>query len=368
VTETIVLFYAEGGAVITGAMHFGPTEPTGRQVPLDAVAKMAVGASVLGILRGEDVTTWRIALPHLPTAKLLQILPSQMEDRIALAGANTHFAVLEADKGDGALVAAVAADTMTAALDTAETLGVSLKMLVPDYMLVESAEDIQTLADHNDPQRWLVRYLDGTGFAAEKVIATEISPHISASGTLIFNADMFDALATFNLMQGQFQPRFKAAAYLLLMRRSAVLLGLVFSLWAIASYFEASQTNEEALRIEAQTTDVFQKTFTNVGRIVDMEAQAEREVALRRQNSGGTFLRISEMLFLSVQNTSGVIVDGLRFNEAQNAYLVTVSFTDFANGEQFRNDLVGKGLKVIEGSSRQEGGRVITDLAVEVAS
>lgn len=366
-TETVVLFYAEGGASITHALLFGPSAPNGQGISLNEIAGAATGAVVFGVLYGEDVTTWRIALPDLPVSKLLQILPSQMEDRVALMGVSTHFAVFEPDTGAGALVAAVDAGVMTAASGAADALGVSLKALVPDYMLIPNADGIQAFSAPDNPKRWIVRNTDGSGLAAEPALVAEISPGVSPSTTLVYRADMFDVAATSNLLQGQFQPRFRAAAFLVLMRRAGVLLVLALFLWAANIYFSASQTNDDARRVTAQTADVFQKTFTNVGRIVDMEAQAEREVAIRRQNSGSAFLRISDIVFSAVRDIPGVIIDGLRFNEAQGAYFVTVSFTDFANGERFRNNLALQGLNVTEGSSRQEDGRVITDLAIEVA-
>lgn len=363
-TRSVFVFLNEGGRGINHAVA----------VDADRVEQLdhsnsnfidRVSGQVIAVLAGEDVSTWCVELPDLPDSKLMQVLPVQLEDSKAIAADGDHCALLAKLKDGKRLVACVASTAMDNARHTLEINGLVAECLVPDYLLLpRNASNIVTAMQPNK-ERFIVRLSDGTGFAGDKLLTQQIAGDVKAE-TFDFSYVRMAAPAECNLLQGRYRPKLAIATHLPLLRRSAALAASVLVLLTSSLVLTASQNNAEVEKLQQQSRRLFQETFPEVTRVVDMQVQAKRSVATLRAADGGAFLRISEAIYKHMAAAESIVLEGVRFNEPQKAFFLTVSFASFPESDLFLRQLRGDGLRVSEGGSRQDDGRVITDVTIEV--
>lgn len=363
-TRSVFVFLGEGAGRIQCALAVDG----GRVETLDHTsgdfAKHA-GGSLVAVLAGEDVSTWAIELPALSENKLLQILPAQLEDNKAIVSGDDHCAILSKMDDGKRLVACVSTEVMDRGLQTMNALGLTPELMVPDYLLLKHSDTDAVAAAYADKNRFIVRLSDGSGFAGNKSLVSHVVSHAEITAFDLSSIDEV-GLNACNLLQGRYRPRLAITAYIPLLRRTAALAAAVIVLFAGSVFFSASQNNTEADALGQQSLNLFRETFPEITRIVDVQAQASRAVARVRAAEGSAFLKISEIIFLQTKSDESAIIEGIRFNEPQNAFFLTISFASFSESDQFLRQLRSNGLQVTEGSSRQDDGRVITDIAIEV--
>ncbi len=337
-------------------------------VPAHAVASTTAD-QVVAVLTGAGVSLWRETLPALPSAKLQKILPGLMEDRLAGPASAMHFALMGTSADGSQLVAAVDRSVMDNAAATLAALGHAAARLVPDFMLLSESEGAQVLKGPDGLCR--VRLPDGTGFTAEESLTESMLE--SASEVVVspesWHATLARAAATpITLKQGRYAGRADMVTALLWFRRAGLIALAGLILWAVTVSFETTRLNREADAAYTEAEALFRASFPDVRRVANMRAQARQEVMKLRQLSGGEFLKLSTLLFEQSNTLEGVLLEGLRFDNARGELAATLSFASFADGETFKNGLSASGVMVTEGGSRQEGARVVTDLTLRSAS
>lgn len=320
---------------------------------------------IIAILAGECVSTWSIDVPDITDAKLLQILPAQLEDMKAVSKADDHYALLSQNEDGTRLVACVSAKIMETASRTLAVAGITADLMIPDYLLLPKAHEATVAKAINDENRYICRLSDGSGFSSKKLIINEIIDNFNISKIELSNVS-FENLLSSNLLQGRYKRGIAIAVYLPFLRRTAVLMSMLLLIWAGSVFMSAQSDEASAAALRLETEALFKTAFPEITRIVNMEAQARRLISQNASNAGGSFLRISENVFATVSGFEGAVLEGLRFNSEQNAFFVTVSFAIFSESDNFLSRLRAKGLRVTEGGSRQEDGRVITDISIEV--
>lgn len=370
-TRKLLLFLSESGEQIVSALAIDGTVPSAVETTAEALSAAAEGGDVVAVLAGEAVSSWRLDLPTLPEAKLLQILPSQLEDLQADRRDDDHYALLAdrepSDDDPSRLVACISGDVMQATAACLHGMHLEPTALIPDYALLPAADTDQVAPHPTDEGRRLVRLADGTGFAADAVLAGAVAPGAGTASVSLDAQLVDDAVSGFNLLQGRFRPKLALVSYIPLLRRGLLLAVLAGLLWVAGVYLITERNIAAAERIDAEAESLFRSAFPDVNRIVDMELQAERQLAIRRAGQGGTFLRVSRQVFAAVRDVESALIESMRYNENQDAFFITVSFSSFGESDRFRGRLAGSGLRVTEGGSRQDNERVVTDMAIEVA-
>ncbi|WP_417461628.1 type II secretion system protein GspL [Kordiimonas sp.] len=338
-----------------------------RDIDADTLASVKA-ERVVAVLCGTAVSSWSLTLPKLPIAKLLKIAPGLAEEKLARSAADTHFAVWP-NEGDTGVVAAVTDDYMKTALATLAALGVDAAVVAPDYMLLTREDQPVAVAPTDGCAR--VRMPMGEGFSVETELAVRmlgtagITPiSLKAWKEILGGA----ATTSFNLRQGKFAGRTDVGAMLFFFRRAVVISLMALSAYVGLQFYEASRDSGAADALYQETEALFKASFPDVKRIANMRAQARQEVMKLRQQSGGEFLKLSDLLFAEANSAQGSLLEGLRFDNARGEMAVTISFASFADGEAFKKRLSARGIQVSEGGSRQEGARVVTDLTLRSVS
>ncbi|WP_262696260.1 type II secretion system protein GspL [Kordiimonas aquimaris] len=360
------VFLSDGGRQIMHMVHSDGATLTFDGTPQEFLNDDTGIDHIIAVLAGEDVSTWSIDVPDIADNKLLQILPVQLEDMKAVIGIDDHYALLSKNEDGTRLVACVSAKVMEETSQTLAVNGINADLLIADYLLLKKTSEANIVRTFDDDSRYICRLSDGSGFAANKLIINELTPINDIDELGLHNVSL-DSLQSLNLLQGRYKRGVAIAAYLPFLYRAAILAGMLLLVWAGSVFMSAQRDQAEANALSAETEALFRNAFPDITRIVNMEAQARRLITQGTSSAGGAFLRISEDIFVTVANFDGAVLEGLRFNEEQSSFFVNVSFAVFSESDDFLSQLRAKGLRVTEGGSRQEDGRVITDIAIELA-
>lgn len=384
-SETIVIELTPDG---TEAVRAGAVTPDGNWLRDIAPPDLPheAGKPAVAVLHGAGVTCHRMALPSFAQGKLLKILPGLMDEKMAMAEGERHYALFPAPDSAAAgtaeagaqagagekLVAVMDADIIKAASNFFRGLGLELVGTVADYMLLPVPAAGCSGNASQFEGRVCVRRADGTCFTMEEDTAAYLLED-GETPEIYSEAAWRRQLATAvgheqSLLQGAFAPRGNMAAGFVWFRRAGVLAAASLLVWAGASLYRAADNNSRADRYYAEAEAIFRKALPDVSRIVNMDAQMRRAVAASRQSQGSEFLILSDLAFRAVQGSDQTLLEGLRYDAADGAVVLSVSFASFAEGEAFKQQLQGLGGIVQEGGSRQEGSRVFSELTVRRGS
>lgn len=325
-------------------------------------------SSAIFVLDGTLVVTHRVQVPDFADNKLLKVLPGILDDKIAIFGGRVHFALVgERDAEDGSCIVAItSADVMDKLQDLAEACGVTPTAVLPDYLLFDPNEDGPSV--NRVAERICVRASDGTGYTAEAAQAQLMMPaevqvdtvSIEAWQNTLANAQS----QAVNLLQGSYAPGGDIFAVLKWFKRSAAFAATAFLIWAATLILQAGANSKQADFLYQDAEKLFREALPDVSRIVNIEAQMRRAVAEKSQQGGGALFSLSEKIFTAVQNQQQTMLETLRYDAEANSVVLNVSFASFADGEEFKRALQRSGADVREGSSRQEGTRVFSELTV----
>ncbi len=335
----------------------------------DFKARAEAGADAVVVLHGSLVASHNVVLPDFADAKLLKILPGVMEDKLSLAGETRHFALIgERDPETGTrLVGVIDAEVMKKVMAQTKELKLNLQAVVPDYMLVEKHDESPVAWQIGDFVR--ARLTDGTGFCAEAELAGVMLPDTVAVEPVSFAKwqQALESAATINanLLQGSYAPRGDLLAGLVWFKRTAILFAAFVLVWVGGLLLTASNNNQRADALYQDAEAVFREALPDVPRIVNMEAQMRRAVVDARQQGGGEFFALSQMIFRAVEDNQETMLESLRYDNENSSVALSVSFASFAESERFKDHLLRAGARVTEGSSRQESARVFSDILVE---
>lgn len=362
--NTLVLFAEEYGALtpeaiaLTAEGHFHST------VSINTLST-EVERTII-VLDGRATASHLIELPDFPENKLAQILPGLMEGRVATSPAETHFAIVP-ESGELRPVISVRRSIMDGLQKQVTALGLKASALIPDYLCLEKPE-VGALACEM-PSHMLVRTAGGGGFAAEVSIAKVMEPSATIKGKIeARQLAELAAKADCSLLQGAYSPKHDLLASLVLFKRAGYIASAAFALWLGSALYAASNNYGQAEALYQASNTVFRQALPDVTRVVNAEVQMRQKVMELRQRSGGVFFLLSDHLFRAVEASEQTILEGLRFDSEREELAVTLSFSSFAEGEGLKASLQNVGILVAEGSSRQESGRVYSDLTLRRAN
>ena len=363
-SETLIIEVDDTASAITASWLMADNAI--RSISPDEALAVNLTAKTLVVLDGRAVATQVVEMPAVEEAKARKVLPAVLDDRIAIADVSTHLALMgERDEETGCWPAAVVDRAlMEKLLQLLNGFQLKPTVVVPDYMLLPLQGDTPVQLKLSD--RTLVRLPDGGGYAIEEAGAALIAEAVAPVDTILSWQDMLRlAVDTqINLLQGNFEPRTSIRTTVLWWRRAAVMVLIALIVAAGSIWFEASNNYRRADQYYAGAERIFRQALPDEPRIVNMDAQLRRALAGKRQQGGGEFFYLSGFVLTAVEASEQTLLETMRYDQERGELSLDVSFASFADSTDFRQVLEQAGVSVAEGSSRQEGGRVLSELRV----
>ncbi len=340
------------------------TENGVEAISLDKVQSDDTQAEVVAVLDGRAIACHNIQMPQVDDAKAQKILPAVVDDKLAIADDKHHLALLSAENLEGSerLVAVASFDAMQKLRNLFVDAGIPATRAVPDYMLLGVGEQAQQVCELDD--RTLVRRPDGSGYAVDKSEADWMLANADTQSVSWQSVLMQLSSIESNLFQGAFAPRTNWRTTFLWWRRAAILVALVGVLAVASIWYGASQNYRQADLMYAAAEQAFREALPDEPRIINMDAQLRRAIASRGQRGGGEFFALSNIVMQVVESSNQTLLETLRYEQTDGELALDVSFSSFAESSNFKRRLEDAGMSVIEGSSRQEGGRVLSEIRV----
>lgn len=145
--------------------------------------------------------------------------------------------------------------------------------------------------------------------------------------------------------------------------RAAAVLALAGVLGAAALMAgEAAYLDARADLYREASERAFRETFPDARRVVNAQAQLrQRMIALGAAEVEGGFLPLASALSGIVSETDRVRVDGLRYDAARGALVVSAVYSDFADFEALRAAAEARGVAIEDAGARQSGEGIAGD-------
>ncbi len=294
-----------------------------------------------------------------------------LEDQLtSVAGAHVALGPVEAD--GQRLIAVLSAARMQAWLDSAALHGVTPDLVIPDCLALPAP------AEDQDGGRQVFTAAfgpftavrgDRLAFTGEPDLVGVILDQgavqaLAGSALERALADMAGRPAV-NLLQGAFDPHRRAPLGRRDLRRAAVLAAVLLisplALWAAA----AAADHMRALQAEARAEAKVAALLPPGEAVTDPAAQAQARLDALSLASGGGASGMAARLFAAVEPMDQVQVESLIIMPDGLAR-AALSHAAHSDGEGLAQALQAQGLSVQVDGSRDEGGRVISDIILGV--
>lgn len=363
-SDSLVIEVNEDATAVVAATAF-EADGSSRAVPPDALDNIEPTQKVSVVLDGRSVAAYAIELPDVDDAKARKILPAVFDEKIAALDEACHLSLFGARHAETGTrtVGVVARRVMDNVSNLMADHGLKADLVLPDYMLLETPHGHPVQLTQNS--RCLVRMPDGSGYALEAdaaaFLAGDLAPRTATEQSWI---ELIRPLSdgSVNMLQGDFAPRTSLRVSLLWWRRAAVLALLALLIAGGNSWYGAHENFRLAERYYEGAEDVFREALPNEPRIVNMEAQLRRALAGRRQQGGSEFFVLASFVMDAIEESEQTLLETLRYDHTNGEVSLDVSFATFADSTEFKRSLERAGMRVSEGSSRQESGRVYTEI------
>ncbi|WP_428409174.1 type II secretion system protein GspL [Hyphococcus sp.] len=358
---------------------------------LSAIAERAGDARIVFILRGECATMRALPVPPKSAAQFRAAAGMLLEDELAESLEQVHVATTRHDSGAG-IALAVKKSEMDAWLAALAEAGLSPDIVTADYALTPMMQGRAVVIETPDRMIGVVGF---KGFAIEKPLAEELltailndedvrkviacttkpvaglrdDVEIEQSGLMNtqaligFFAEGLDKAP--NLIQGVYRKRRDWRAAVGPWRRAGFL--------AAASVAALLLFNVAGLVRDLRTADRLEEETIALHEIAFPEAEGADPRTHARQvlGSGGggkSFLTISNALADSLEGSSGVQIDRIRYNGARDEYAVNLRFGDISQIETLKRMLEARGLMAAEsGGVRRTGSVYLGELRVSAS-
>ncbi|MEZ5756590.1 MAG: type II secretion system protein GspL [Emcibacteraceae bacterium] len=317
-------------------------------------------ADTVAILPGEAVSFFVVTLPDLPSAKLLKILPGVMADYLAGNVDEVHISIIKKFENGQYLIGVCDHKVMMAAKEMAAKKGKILKAAWPDYALIKVPTS--GIAIYNDGERILARRSDGTGFCVNvNVLDHVVKGHQTHEATP--SEDMPDGVG---LASGKYSPRMPIMAYFRPAYRLGFILLAGLIIWIISMSLMIADNAKQRQSYADASTQIFKKTYPDVKRIVNVEAQMRNLTTSENDGSGQAFLSLSDTIFKAVSQSGGVRLESLSYdkNSGEPVMNITVISENYAEATSFESMLENAGLTVTQGDSSQDGTMIFSSFMI----
>ncbi|MDP1874250.1 type II secretion system protein GspL [Phenylobacterium sp.] len=290
-----------------------------------------------------------------------------LEDQLSSA-TGAHVALGQAEADGHRLVAVVASARMQAWLDYAALHGITPDLVIPDCLALPEPPD--------DPDGTPVIITAAFGaltavrgrrlaFTGEPDLAAAVvgdRPAQALTGTALERAlaDMAVSPVT-NLLQGAFDPDRREPLGRRDLRRPAILAAALLAspliLWGAQAGTDHMRARQAEARAEAKVA-----ALLPAGEVVtDPAVQAQAQLDALSLTAGGGASGLAAQLFAAVEPMDQVQIESLIIMP-DGAARAALSHAAYSDGEGLAQALQAAGLTVRVEGSREEGGRVISDL------
>ena len=317
----------------------------------------------VAILPGKLVSTFAIELPDISEAKLNKIIPSTLVDLLAGDIEDIHFSILGKNEKGQFIVAVCDAKWMNEIKVDAAQNGIDLVAIWPDYTLIDVPEEGITIVSKDG--FILGRRQDGTGFSVKDKFADHvIGENKTSDGKISTIAPAGVGLAT-----GKYSKKPPVLVYIKAVKRLAAIFGLALVSWIAYSLMIISDNEQARLEYADAAVELFKKTYPEETRIVNVEAQMRNLISSSANTGGMDFLHFANDLFEAVNETSGVSLEQLGFENSGDLSqaTVTIASTDFAQISEFEGHLNQFGYRFEQGGSSQNGEKIFSDYLINGA-
>lgn len=315
---------------------------------LEPLALAATDREALLLLPASWVLLVELDLPIKNSAQLRQALPFALEDKLADDVENHHLVWLR-QANQRLAVAAVDKARLTDCLQTLLQAGIEPQAIYPEALCLPYRPEACSVLIEGDSGmlrygQWqgggidltglplLLQALRGQGLEWQNLMiwgdvdsialadqqAWQVQPQASVDPLQLL-ATQIDQVVGMNLLTGEFAPQRTDEGLPLkrwLPALAIVLLALVLQL--AAQYRANRSLREQSQQLDQQTQALFQQTFPDIKRIVNVRVQAEqRWQELQKQTqAGGEFMAMLQGVGQQLQQTPGLQWRGLSFGES----------------------------------------------------
>lgn len=344
---------AEGRILERGTLQIGPN-------------LAPAGARTVLVAPGMDVAVHWL---HLPTRNDVQARAAAallLEDRLARPAGEAHLALGAREADDHRLAAAVEKSRMQSWASLAGLHGVRPDLALPDHLLLPEPEGEEVLAA--DMGGWLAVRGRRLAFSCEPEMLDVLLPGRPVrriEGEAELGKLWAQALTapSVNLLQGDFDPARAERLTPRDLRRAAALAALAIVAPALVLGAQAWRYDRSADAAERAAAAQVAAVLPKGQPVTAPLAQARAQLAGLELAAGGGPIAASAQLFAAVETIQDAQVETLIVSP-EGEVRAGISHTNFSDVELLREAMRKAGLAFREESSREEGGRVMSDVIV----
>jgi general secretion pathway protein L len=350
---------------------------------------------VIAIVPGQDVTSFAVPIPVSKASQVRKAAGFLIEDRLAVPLQQVHFSI-GGQTAEGRQIAVVARDRMASWLGALSRHGLKPDAMVADHQVYREVADGAGLIEHatgislvqhgeavsldrSAAMMFAEQWLDGKKpvtvmtdhqglieLARGRGWAHRSAPTLSQDLTTMAPAAAA-AADRLNLLQGDYNQSlgwFDDFGYWKVACGVWVMAGLAYAgliaaeAWLLDRRAQSNQTQIEAIAGELLPGQ----------RLVDPRRQL---LALTgtSQAADQDFQRLSAALLEAMGKTTmdgetPVVLDAIRYDASTRALAATVSYGDYAHLANLRDALNGYGVRMREGSAREQAGRMLGEVTL----
>lgn len=308
------------------------------------------------------VTLTHIELPEKGQRQAIQALPFMLEEELAQNVDELHF-VVGPKLGNKLSVAIVAHQQLELWLNWLKEAGLTAKSIVPDCLALplsdcqwaglKLGEDYLLRMGETTgsclSQEWLtmmlprfieredeeIRFADYNQLTLPGVQSVaqplELPMLVLAKGAL---------LSPFNLLSGIYAPKRQYSKYLVLWRKVAIIVAVIFALSVVDKTLNIYQLNSRATQVKNQSESIFKRTVPGANRIVNLRAQIERHLRdLQGDGGGSAFFSMISGLEQALKQLPNLKPITLRYDGGRGEIRMQVEADDYSEIEQFQTML-----------------------------
>ncbi|WP_308912008.1 type II secretion system protein GspL [Pseudokordiimonas caeni] len=366
-TDPVLILIAD--PIDTGAWRWARVGADGRLIASstgDSASLPGKGDErVVLVLAGEAVRGRRIDLPAKTDAQARAALPYLLGDELGDNARSLHFVLDAAGAGErtvywteaaplAARLAALEARDLTPDLITADFI--ALPDTITPYALADGARAIRVAPEPTE------------GYAADLSLLSLLDPDLPAEALMPVRLDglasrLAEGIARYSgpdFRQGAFAPRRAWGEVWLVWQRAAWLALALLVLAGVVVLAEGFKARSLADETDAATQVALREAFPDVRSLPHLQSRLK---ALRGTGAD-PFLALSARLFAAAETVDGMMVNGLRFDRNEGRLSAAISAASFGDIERLKAAVAERGATLTEGASRQEDGRIISEITI----
>ena len=327
-------------------------------------------ARVWLVVPGTDVLWRDVEIPARAGNRARAAAAFVLEDELAVDTDQIHFAVAAKATSAAREVLAVAHAKVSSWRQWMRERGLTADVVVPDFLAIPPGQIIA------DAPLAIVRG-PGASFTVEtdllSAVLSDAFPGEAPAAQFMDEPRLLSLLYAglrtgdfVTLLQGSYAPP-RRFALDKAWRRAAILAGVTIGLAGLTQIVDGVRLNREADAALLRAETVMRDAMPGVKRVVNPRAQIRARLAELRGGSSTAFLKLCQVLFVSVEKSDGVEIQNLRYDARRNEISVTLTLPSYESMERVKADLRTLGATIQEGGARQDGTRILADITVRAS-